>query len=422
MQLAIKNFVSNGLGYSAFLLSFFLLFSIKLANISLIVFYVFCVIGYFVNKPITSPKGIGLLKFSVLLLLSSLIISVMEGIEFEFILKGLGRRIAFVLTPLAFLLLSKRSIALVKDKALKGLLLGILVSSVFLLSNILHEYYLTRELFSINKDLFNFYHTNFYFTRVLDIHPSYYGMFVITGLATVYFYKGFKSYYLNAIFVILATIVLLFLNARIILFLFVILNMIYLIRYFYLKTQRILKAFLLSMGVFFALGVLLFTITKNTYAYQRVFSKTLWEFSRGIDTIYNSKNSEEPRMARWYAALNVIKKKPVLGYGVFKETETLMLEYDALNMKSSYVNRYNAHNQFLGFAIEGGFFSALALLFFICVNLFISIKYKDLVFFLFVLSVFSICLVENYLVRNAGIIFTAFFASIFLFDTSENER
>jgi O-antigen ligase len=413
--LKIKKFVNNGLGYSAFLFSFSLLFSIKFANISLIIFYTFCVINYFINKPNISPKAIKLLKFSSLLFLTSIAISVVSGSELELIIKGLGRRITFALTPLAFLLLTKQNISFIKERALKGIVIGIFLSSVFLLINILHEYYLTRELFSINKDIFNFYHTNFYFTRILDIHPSYYGMFIIIGLGIVYFYKDLNNKFLNVLFVLLATIVILFLNSRIILFLFLVLNAFYVFSYFRSKSKQIIKAMIITASIFLFFGTLLYFLTKNTYAYQRVFKETLWELSNQVNSNYNFKGSGDSRMARWIAAVNVIDRRPFLGYGVFKERQVLEKEYKILHMEAATKSRYNAHNQFLGFALEGGFFSAISLLLFFIMNFYYSLINKDILFGFFLLSVMSICLVENYLIRNAGIIFTAFFSSLFLF-------
>ena len=415
--------LKKGLACSAFAFGFCILFSIKLANVSLIAFYTFCVSSYFLNKQTILPGAIRLLKYSTVLFLASIVISLISGSGFELVLKGLGRRATFILTPLAFVFLNKESISIVKKQALKGIVFGTLFSSIFIIINILHEYYLTRELFSINKDLFNYYHTNFYFTRVLDIHPSYYGMFVIIALSVIYFNKGSIniSKGVNVFVVILSTITIMFLNARIILFLFLILNVVLLINYFYRKTRKLLHTIALTGVVFLVLGVALFYATRNTYAYQRVFKETLWELSKKANTNYNFKGKGDSRMARWGAAWNIIEKQPLLGYGVFNETKVLGDEFLRLSMESSYKMKYNAHNQFLGFIIEGGVLSGVALVVFFVVNFFMAFKRKDVLFFFFTFSVFSICLIENYLVRNAGIVFVSFFSSIYLFNCVNNE-
>jgi len=414
--LKISEIVNKGVVYSAFLFSFFIAFSVKLANVSLIAFYVFSVGAYFVNKPTISSASVKVLKFSSILFLASILVSVFSHAEFGLILKGIGRRITFLLSPLVFLLLSKDSISVIKEKTLKGLVLGVFLSSVFLVINIFYEYYLTRPLFTIDKDIFNFYHTNYYFTRILDIHPSYYGMFVIVAMSVVYFYKGFSNKMMNIAFVILSSVIVLFLNARIILFLFLILNSAYLIRYFYIKTNQILHTALLTIAVFVVTSLILFFATKNTYAYQRVFKETLWELSDSNKVTPDFKVSGESRMLRWGAAIHIIKEKPLLGYGVFKERETLGKEYLKQDMQSSYQRAYNAHNQFLGFTIEGGLVSGAILVLFFLTNFYISFKRKDILYTFFVFSVLSICLIENYLIRNAGVIFVSFFSSIYLYN------
>lgn len=412
----MNRFLNAGLVYSSFLFSFLMPFSIKFANLLLIIFFVFSLLKYFFSKHIISNERVSALKFSTLLLLMPILVSLFLDIEFDLLLKATGRRVAFFLTPLAFLILSKQNTLIVKEGALKGLVFGVFASSVFLILNILHEYYLTRPLYSIDKDILNFYHTNYYFLRVLDIHPSYYGMFVILGIATVYFYKTFVSSFFNTLFIAVSLVVLLFINARVILFLFLALSIIFLIKWLYQRTNNLLKLFFYTGIVIALLGSVLFFVSKNTYAYQRVFKESLWEFNGGVGTNYNFSGKGDSRMARWHAAFNVIKRKPILGYGVFKEREVLQNEYIALNMISSFKSRYNAHNQFLGYTIEGGVLAAFALFMFVLYNFYISIRNADLLFFLFTLSLLSICLIENYLVRNAGIIFIAFFSSAFLFN------
>lgn len=360
------------------------------------------------------------MKYSTLLLLASLFISFFSGSDFGSILKVAGRRITFALSPFAFLLITQRSISSVKEKTLEGIKIGVLLSSIFLITNIFQEYYLTREVFTIDKDILNFYHTSFNFTKVLGIHPSYYGVFVLTGSAVVYFYKGFRIKILNPIFIILSIITILFLNSRIILFLFFALNFIFFIQYFYNKSQKAIGTLILLGSVSIVLAGGLFYLTKGTYAYQRVVKETMWELTYQVNSNYNSKGSGDSRVARWSAALNVIFEKPILGHGVYNEREVLRKEYKKMNMKSAYESRYNAHNQFLGFAIEGGVFSVIILLLFFGSNFYASLKNKDMFYFFLVLSIFFICLIENYLVRNAGIVFTSFFLSMNLFDAQEN--
>jgi len=255
----------------------------------------------------------------------------------------------------------------------------------------------------------------------VDIHPSYYGMYLITALAYIYFSDGVKYKILNVIFSIIIIVSIIFLNSRIILFLFFVLHLISLVSFFQKRINSIFKTLMASTIVFVLLLGVLFVTTKSTYAFQRIVKETLWELTYKVDDNYNSSGKGDSRLARWHAALNLIIKKPLLGYGVLSESNELLYEYKRLGMKSAAENEYNAHNQYLGFTLEGGIFSFLALLCFLFFNLYISLKSRDLVFFFFVISVSSICFIENYLIRNAGVVFVAFFSSMFLFNYVKND-
>lgn len=405
----------------AFLFGFALFFKTELANVALIFFYAAVVFNYFVSKSGLPKLDRKIVFGTTLMLLISILISIVHLKDAEPILNTLGRRITYLLSPIMFLLIPNKQLKVLTKYAFKGLIIGGVLSSIFLILNILNEYYFTRPFLSIDKDILNFYHTNFYFTRIVDIHPSYYGMYLITALAYIYFSDGVKYKILNVIFSIIIIVSIIFLNSRIILFLFFVLHLISLVSFFQKRINSIFKTLMASTIVFVLLLGVLFVTTKSTYAFQRIVKETLWELTYKVDDNYNSSGKGDSRLARWHAALNLIIKKPLLGYGVLSESNELLYEYKRLGMKSAAENEYNAHNQYLGFTLEGGIFSFLALLCFLFFNLYISLKSRDLVFFFFVISVSSICFIENYLIRNAGVVFVAFFSSMFLFNYVKND-
>lgn len=411
----INKIFDIGLGYSAFLFAFLLLFSTKLANVALVIFYGVIIFNFFIVKPRLKPINYKILIGSTGLLVFSVVISVFSISDVFLVVNNLGRRITYIATPLFFLLLPYNKIKDIQIYAFKGLIIGGGISSFFLIINIFTEYYYTRPFLSIDSDILNFYHTNFYYTRILDIHPSYYGMYLITALAFLYFRGGLKFKLLNAFCGVLIIVSLIFLNSRVILFLFLQLNIIYLWLFFYRNTKRVLVSIISSFVVLLSLIVLLFIFTKSTYAYTRVVNETFWELKYNVNKEYNSAGKGDSRVARWHAAVNVISEKPFLGYGVSKETLTLVDEYKSLGLHASEKSKYNAHNQFLGFFIEGGVLSFFLLLFFFFFNMFKVFKQKNILGFFFFLSVFVVCLIENYLIRNAAVIFISFFSTCFLF-------
>lgn len=122
----------------------------------------------------------------------------------------------------------------------------------------------------------------------------------------------------------------------------------------------------------------------------------------------------EPRAARWQSALQLIKQKPLTGYGSGSETQVLKEQFYRDGLYISYYDELNTHNQYLSIAIEYG---CLVLLLFISVLLsgFITaFRRKDALFTGFLLIISITSLSENILSVNKGIFFFSFFYSLFL--------
>ena len=86
-------------------------------------------------------------------------------------------------------------------------------------------------------------------------------------------------------------------------------------------------------------------------------------------------------------------------------------------MLISAANRYDAHNLFLGYAIETGIIGLLILFYYLFNSLFLFYRFKKIMYFLFFVSILGMCLIEDYLNNNAAITFLAFFGNLFLFQT-----
>lgn len=399
----------------ALLFGAFLPFNEKFANVALSLFYVFAFVNYLKNSRRKTFKiDTKTLRYGTLLLIISIVTSAIFFFEYSNLLNTIGRRVTYIISPFIFLLIDKPLLKEVRNNALKGLIIGCVLSSLFLVSNILIEYYYTRPLFSINNDLFNFYHTSFHYTRILDFHPSYYGMYILLALASLYFESHVKSKYLTATAIVVLTTSVMFINSRVIMILFLMLNAFYICHIIYKKTKSYLKTGAIASLTFVVLLTVLFFTFKSTYAYQRIIKESAWEFSNEVGTNYNFKGKGDSRMARWIVASRLIKAQPIWGYGVSSERNVLEAQYKKMNMTSSANQRYNAHNQFLGFFIEGGVLAFLALILFFISNLFFALHKNDIIAIFFMSCVLLICLVENYLIRNSGIIFVSFFSTLFI--------
>lgn len=406
---------NNILVFIAFLFGIVLPFANGLNNIVLVLFYASVIILALSKKLNFRKQNVKLLLYSTGLLILPVCWSFIVVEETSQVLIALERRISFLLSPLFFLFLSQKQIVQIKNYSFRGLVYGAVSSSLYLLIMVLNKYYAVRPIFTVDKDLFNYFHTSFYYTDTINIHPSYIGVYVLFALAILLFSNLFSSRLWKSSYITILTVSVLFLNSRLIQALYFILVFIYLWQILQSKFRNIGSVVIGFIVTTVVVGALFVSLFKNTYLYQRLTKELSWELSYEVGTKYNTKGSGDSRLARWDAALQLVKDRPMLGYGVSQESVVLKQQYLKMDMNTAAKEGYNAHNQFLGFAIEGGLIALALLCFYLFYNLLLSYRVKDIISLFFFLSVGIICLVENYLLRNAGITFVSFYATIFLY-------
>jgi len=129
----------------------------------------------------------------------------------------------------------------------------------------------------------------------------------------------------------------------------------------------------------------------------------------------SAKETSDGRLARWKVVTGLISKAPVIGYGAGSEIGLLQGGFYNHKLYNSYLNKLNAHNEYLSFLLKSG---AVGLLIYIATLAFgfnISFKQKDLLFFTFTLLIAIVSISENILDVDKGIFFYAFFYSFFAF-------
>lgn len=124
--------------------------------------------------------------------------------------------------------------------------------------------------------------------------------------------------------------------------------------------------------------------------------------------------STEPRMARWEAALELVKKSPIVGYGSGSEKELLKNKYFEKKFYNSYLNEFNAHNEYLSILINWGMAGLVLYGYILLQGSYIAFKKRDVLFSGFILIIAIVSVSENVLELNKGIFFYAFFFSLFL--------
>lgn len=285
-----------------------------------------------------------------------------------------------------------------------GLILGTLISATLLL--IINFYRFSGYPLTWNS-LFSYNHTGFNFTASLNLHPIYLGSYYLMALVFSFTKIPLKVWQKIGISFILFTTII-FLNSRIILGLTTLFMLIFLIKHISWKS--------LIIGAIggLILFLLLLPRLKNTYVYEKFVSGTQWELSHEVGTFNtDKKHTADSRMSRWKIAIELFAQHPLIGTGTGTEREELGEKFKAYNMTTSFENRYNAHNQYLGFSIRFGLFGLLVLLIYFGGNLYNALQLKNLTFLCFLLLIMGVFLVENFSDRNMGINFIAIFGTLF---------
>lgn len=124
--------------------------------------------------------------------------------------------------------------------------------------------------------------------------------------------------------------------------------------------------------------------------------------------------TNEPRIVRWGLIVDLIKRSPVIGYGLGAEKKLLKEKYFENKLFNSFLNEYNTHNEYLSFLLKTGIAGLALFIFVLYFGMAVAWREKDLLFLSFLFLIIIVCVSENVLDLNKGIFFYSFFFSAFL--------
>jgi O-antigen ligase len=122
----------------------------------------------------------------------------------------------------------------------------------------------------------------------------------------------------------------------------------------------------------------------------------------------------ESRMERWAVAAEIVKEAPLLGHGSGAEQQLLQDKYYEKKMYGSFLNEFNAHNQYLYYLVCFGAAGLLLYLFVLYRGIVLAWQQKDAVFAAFMVLIAVVSVSENVLNLNKGVFFFAFFLPLFI--------
>jgi hypothetical protein len=121
------------------------------------------------------------------------------------------------------------------------------------------------------------------------------------------------------------------------------------------------------------------------------------------------------RKKTWSTTLKLVEKKWITGYGTGLSKKALKEQYKKDGYDYMYKKNYNSHNQYLQVLLDHGIFGFLILAFFTFGMLYASLRQKDFMYALFLVIMILNFMTESVLETQSGVIFFAFFNTIFFF-------
>lgn len=263
---------------------------------------------------------------------------------------------------------------------------------------------------------------NHAFTSPLDLHATYFSMYV--GIAMVVFIDRMVGaereqggaigarqtkwkrwiYGLISLFLLLGLLQLA--SRAVCLAMLVVMNL--LVPWFILKG----KARWIVLGVFVLLsGIAVAVVVENDNLNERY----LVQLKEDMQRVKMNGGDAEPRMMRWGCAWELIRQSPWIGYGTGAEVQRLKKEYYTHHLMIAYTHELNAHNQYLSYLLNAGFPAGLFYVLVLVSGGVIAFRRKDILFGSVIVLIASVSFSENILDTNKGIFFFSCFLTLFLY-------
>ncbi|HTB53564.1 MAG TPA: O-antigen ligase family protein [Ferruginibacter sp.] len=255
------------------------------------------------------------------------------------------------------------------------------------------------------------------FSQPLDLHATYFSMYVALSLSTFLFLLIEERSALKILIYSICLVILLFgliqLSSRSVII------AIFMIVFFafplvVLRSKRRIKYLLIVV----LLATIFYCIISNIPSFKYRFTNELRDDLTQPST---TNKLTEPRLVRWQAVTELIKRSPIIGYGTGAEIPILKEKYFEKKLYFSYISEFNAHNQYLSFLLNLGILGCGLFLFILCYAFSVGSRNKDILLLSFLIIIVVTAVSEDILNVNKGIFFYGFFIPFFLLFQKERE-
>jgi O-antigen ligase len=268
--------------------------------------------------------------------------------------------------------------------------------------------------------------TNQQLAGYIGSHSTYLSMYFAfsIGIILSLFRKYGSGWIQNLCTIVALTFMILFLlllASRIVILVTTLLFLVSIMRA--LRYRKMKMRFLIAGLLLVMIGA--FVISRIDFIRKRI--DQLYSFNAEDPIGNQEENGVSQRVFFWRNAIEIIKKKPLLGHGTGDAPQQFRKQYQQLlesnpGYPESVVkairffseNRYNSHNQFLQVMILFGIAGLMIFVFIFGRAYYVSFKQRDWLMFFFVTVVLFTCMTECVLDRQMGVVFFSFFMSFFL--------
>ncbi len=317
-----------------------------------------------------------------------------------------GRQTALLLIPVLFVLneldLNKYKLLLLKIFALTCVAV-----IVCLYIDVLKAMQATHLPFS---SLFSNTFINQNFSAPIGLHATYLSMYVALSILVFLVYlvqpASFTQRCLYVAGILILSAGLLQLSSRaVVIALLIIVNLAF--PFFMLKGKK--RLLFISIATLISAAGIFFITTVSSFKVRYI-----GELKNDLTQVSVNNEILEPRVVRWELAMQLVKKAPLTGYGNGSEKGILKQLYFDNKLFISYLNEFNAHNQYLSFLLKAGIIGLLVYLYVLFFGFALAVKQKDFLFLGFMIIIAIVSVSENILDVNKGIFFYSFFISLFV--------
>lgn len=412
-----SKFKRNVLVLGASIAAIGYIFSIATTSIGVILFLITWQLNF------TELSFRGLYKINKLHLLAVLFLILLAGISYSTDLKqaqnDIVRHLSYILLPIIFLT-SKPFTKKESNTVIKTYIYALTVFFIICLFNAIYR----QVKFSNQGGSFNWYFFYRYdFLEIFKQHPTYVSMYVLLSISYILSNgkKLLKKKWAAISLLIIQVLSIVFFGSRIG---YIILLLILLI-YSYKNLKFTPKKVKIKQGLIYLTSIIsLLIISWNipivkeriqfTFGYQQDYKYNNQEL------IKSSTPEEQGRLLLWEDAFELIKERPLFGYGTGSNNKILYQKYKDKGHLLFLEKKFNAHNTYLEVLLIGGIVLLLTYLMLLGALLYQAIRKRNFVLLSFFLIVSITGLTET-LFRAQGIVFFSFFFCFILSTKKYNE-